>query len=57
MWQVLMMNNDREKDTIEIESTNNHQAMLDGEEEYSRPGWHAESARRIDNEQHDKKRT
>lgn len=51
MWQVLMVNNDREKDTIEVEATNHHQAMLDGEEEYCRPGWHSESAKRIYHEQ------
>lgn len=50
MWQVLMVNGDREKDTIEIEATNHHQAMLVGEEEYSRKGWHSEAARRICNE-------
>lgn len=46
-YQVKMVNNDRETDTITVFAENDHYAMLNGEEEYGRPGWHAESAKRI----------
>ena len=51
MWfQVLMVNSDHEKDRIEVEAVNNHQAILIGEEEYDRKGWHGLQAKRIYNE-------
>lgn len=46
-----MVNNDREKDSIEVEATNYHKAMLEGEQEYCRRGWHAEDAKRIYHEE------
>ncbi len=42
-----MINGDREKDVIEVEATNYRKALLKGEEDYDRKGWHAEDAKRV----------
>lgn len=51
LFQVLMVNSDHEKDKIEVEAVNPHQAILIGEEEYDRRGWYGLQAKRIYHEQ------